>query len=103
MRVVYGDTSFFLAFVDVNDDLHTKAQSAWKGLKTPFKIYTSELVLVELLNMACGPRRFDLRDFCINYVEKLRASDEVEIVPINGSRMRLAFDFYSGTATSYGH
>lgn len=49
MRIVFGDTSFFIALLNPKDQLHERALQLRRAIG-PFHLITSEMVLTELLN-----------------------------------------------------
>ena len=77
MRQVFADTSYWIALVNPRDQLHAKAVSVTERI-SPVRIWTSEMVLVELLNSFsdAGP----LRHRVGRMVDQLRAHQEVVII-----------------------
>ncbi len=52
MTSYFADTGYWLALLDLNDDLHKKAESLAEQVERDIraKVYTTDLVLTELLN-----------------------------------------------------
>jgi len=78
MDRVFADTGYWIALLNLRDDLHQKA-SEISRLYTSHQIVTSEMVLTEFLNSFSdyGPR---LRQAAARAAESLRNSD-VNVVP----------------------
>ena len=93
MKTVFADTGYWIAQLDATDQWHRKAEEVTNQL-TPFRIVTTEMVLVEFLNFMTGPR-VSLRPRAVKSVERLRADPDVEIVPQTSEQFAAALDFYS--------
>lgn len=90
MKVVFADTGYWVAVLDPNDNLNTKAQAISSNLgKT--RILTTEMVLGELL-AALSP--LPERAFAIRGVDAIRTNPNVEVVPQTSIQFREAFDLY---------
>ena len=90
MKVVFADTGYWVAVLDPNDNLNTKAQEISSNLgKT--RILTTEMVLDELL-AALSP--LPVRAYAIRGVDGIRTNPNVEIVPQTSIQFREAFDLY---------
>ena len=79
MRLVFADTSYWIAFLNPRDELHSRARDLSQTLNGAM-VVTSEMVLTELLNdfASRGPR---LRTFVCGAVEALRKDPTIQIVP----------------------
>lgn len=78
MRTYFADTGYLIGLLLPKDELHETAVSTSASLGK-FKIVTSELVLVELLNDFAG-RGSHLRRAAVSLGDKLQNSDSVELV-----------------------
>jgi predicted nucleic acid-binding protein len=78
MRDVFADTSFFVAFVNVHDDLHRSAIDFARAFRG--RVVTSEFVLLELGNSLARSKR---RMRFVKLVEELRARPATHIVPLS--------------------
>ena len=95
MRQVFADTSYWIALVNPRDQLHAKAVSVSQQL-SPMRIWTSEMVLVEVLNSFSdgGP----LRQAVSSMVQKLRSNRDVVIVPQTSEQFESALRRYKQAA-----
>ena len=91
MKPVFADTSLWIALLNPRDALHDKAVSVAAKFASA-KIFTSEMVLVELLNSfsESGPRS---RQAAAGLAEVLRADPRVDVVP--QTPRQFAFALYS--------
>lgn len=90
MKVVFADTSYWIALLNPKDQHHSKAVALSKALgKT--RIVTSELVLTELLNAFArfGP---GVRKAASDLVAEIRAG--CEVVPMSTDEFQSAFALY---------
>jgi uncharacterized protein len=53
LKTIFADTGYFIAVLNHRDQLHERAIAASKALGS-FRLVTSEMVLVELLNDFAG-------------------------------------------------
>lgn len=90
MQAVFADTCFFFAICNPRDDLHPKAKELY-SLNNGAQIVTSDLVLVELLNLAsnCGS---DIRQVAVGLIGQLNGT--IEIVPFSSANFRQSMSFY---------
>jgi predicted nucleic acid-binding protein len=94
MRVVFADTGYWIALVNPHDALHQKSMSVSRRL-APCQFVTSDMVLVEVLNMFAG-RGPHLRGAAVAAVRMITTSDlTVEVVPQTRELFRAAYDLYS--------
>lgn len=92
MRVVFADTSYWIAVLHEADVLHESAMSALAGLGS-FRIITSEMVLVELLN-TLSKKGALLRLAAAAAVDGLRHNANVEVVPQTRGQFSEALKLY---------
>lgn len=95
MRQVFADTSYWIALVNPRDQLHGKAVSVTQQI-SPVRIWTSEMVLAELLNSFsdAGP----LRHRVGRMVDQLRGHQEVVIVEQTSEQFENALRRYQKAA-----
>ena len=79
MRLVFADTSYWIALLNPKDSLHAKAL-AISGTLKECRIVTSEMVLAELLN-SLGKEGNQLRAAAGRTVEALQTDANVSVVP----------------------
>jgi predicted nucleic acid-binding protein len=88
VRVVFADTSFFVAICNPNDNLHAKAKALYAGLAGA-QILTTELVFIELLNYVSGYGT-EIRQYTLEFIEQLENLPNVEVLPHSSTRYKLA-------------
>ena len=76
MKLLFADTSFYVAIFSPHDALHAKA----KALAAAHQggVVTTEFVLVEVGNFFC---RGYSRNVFKTIIENLRAAEDIEIIP----------------------
>ena len=79
MRAVFADTGYWIAVVNPHDSLHEKARLVSNQL-APCTFVTSEMVLVEMLNMF-AERGEHLRQAAIMTIQAITSDPSVEAVP----------------------
>jgi predicted nucleic acid-binding protein len=96
MRVVFADTSYWIALLNPRDLLHAKAV-ALSAQMSASRIVTSEMVLAELLNgfSDTGARP---RSFVSRTVEALRVSRSVVVFPQTTEQFGRALERYEQSA-----
>jgi predicted nucleic acid-binding protein len=77
VNVVFADTSFFLALLRKDDELHSRAIEQWKF---GHRVLTTEFILLELGN-ACA-RAADHADF-LALVAGARSNPRIRILPLD--------------------
>lgn len=92
MRTIYVDTGYWIARLNPRDELHERALAISRGLGQ-FRLVTSEMVLVELLNDFAG-RGNTFRALAVALVEQLRANPNVSIVAQTSVQFRESVAFY---------
>jgi len=87
MRQVFADTSYWIALVNPRDQIHAKAVSLTQQFSS-VRIFTSEMVLVELLNSFsdAGP----LRHAVARMVQRLLGILIVRTVPYTSEQFERA-------------
>jgi len=79
MKTVFADTGYWIALLDPQDTLHFKAINLSRAL-TQVQIYTSEMVLTEVLNHFSKHGNF-LRYASVNFIEKMQENQSITIIP----------------------
>lgn len=92
MRVIFADTSYWIATTNPRDQLHRAATELTLQLGE-HRIITSDIVLVEVLNTACrsGSR---LRNASAALVQMLLTDPSVEVVPFSFPLFHAALSLY---------
>ena len=92
MKTVFADTGYWIALLDPQDTLHSKAIN----LSITFKqvqIVTSEMVLTEILNHFSKRGNF-LRYAAANFIESLQENPAITIAPQTDSLFQQALILY---------
>lgn len=90
--MVFVDTGYWIALLDKSDTLHRKSLGFLPLLKTT-RIYTSEMVLTEMLNYF-SKAGATVREAATRLVTMLRQAPNVTIVPQNSEIFALALARY---------
>lgn len=93
MSEVFADTGYWAALQDTRDGLHGRALALTKEIESP-RIVTTQMVLVEVLNMF-GSRGEQQRRLALEVVERAERSRDVEIVPQTAAQFRVAVERYA--------
>lgn len=91
MKQVFADSNYWIALLNPRDHLHAKAVSVTQRI-SPVTIWTSEMVLVELLNSFSGIA--PLRHRVGRLVQQLRGNPEVVIVAQTSAQFASALRRY---------
>ena len=92
MRSVFADSGGFMARPDRRRQLHERAVTVAKSL-SPFRIVTTQKVLVEILNHS-SHRGEHLHRAAARLLHELRNDPNSEIVPQTASQFTSAFERY---------
>lgn len=92
MTRVFADTGYWIALLNTRDELHEKATGLAERFSTA-EIFTSQMVLVELLNAFSEYGRH-LREAAASAVEALRSMPQVVIIPQSGQQFEVALRQY---------
>lgn len=92
MSLVFADSGFFIALVDVTDQLHDHALK-WAVGRRDDAIVTTQMALTETLNHV-SRRGSEIRDEVGELVGELEHQPGVEIVPQTDEQFRAAVEFY---------
>ena len=91
MKTVFGDTGWWVAVLNEDDELHGKADAVTRSLG-PRLIVTTEMVLTEVA--AFFSRSPGLRKAVVNLIRELRANRNVKIIPQTSLQFQTAVDLY---------
>lgn len=92
MRVIFGDSSYWIALLNTRDQWHEVALIASADTEDCY-IVTSEMVLVEVLNHMAEYGE-EARIEAIGMVSDLVDDPRVEIVPQTTEQFQAAMDYY---------
>jgi predicted nucleic acid-binding protein len=91
--LVFVDTSAWLALVNKSDIFHLKAKEIRDNLvKNKVKFVVTDYIIVEIANCLS---RIPLRSAAIQLISFIKASEQIEIVPIGREIYDEAWDLYS--------
>lgn len=93
MRVVFADTSYWIALLNSRDSLHRKASTLSTFLRRT-QIVTSEMVLAEFLNDFSGRGPY-FRKIAVGLVEDLRRDPQIVIVSQTSPQFQNALFLYA--------
>ena len=93
MSEVFADTGYWAALQDSRDRLHGTALALTNEIES-LRIVTTQMVLVEVLNMF-GSRGEQQRRLALEVVERAERSVDVEIVPQTAAQFRAALERYT--------
>ena len=92
MKTLFADTGYWIALLNPRDNLHEKAKQLATQL-VPFRIVTTEMVLVEYLtSVSVGGQQ--LRQRAADTVKSLKIDPNVEVVPQTSIQFEAALDRY---------
>lgn len=92
MLKTFVHTVALIALVNTRDSLHEKAKEVFINLRRQNYLFvTTESVLLEFANALSAP---DFRVKAAIFIEGLRRSDDIEIVPASSELFRLGFELY---------
>jgi len=92
MKTVFADTGYWIALLDPQDTLHSKAINLSITF-TQVQIVTSEMVLTEILNHFSKRGNF-LRYAAANLIESLQENPAITIIPQTDSIFQQALLLY---------
>jgi len=90
---VFADTGYWAALQDSRDRLHGTALALTNEIES-LRIVTTQMVLVEVLNMF-GSRGEQQRRLALEVVERAERSVDVEIVPQTAAQFHAALERYT--------
>ncbi len=92
MKTVFADTGYWIALLDPQDTLHSKAINLSVTF-TQVQIVTSEMVLTEILNHFSKRGNF-LRYAAVNFIESLQENPSITIISQTDSIFQQALILY---------
>jgi len=92
MRIIFADTGYWLATIHPRDGLHRAAREILPRLGE-YRIITSDMVLVEVLNAVSAQGSHPRKDAAV-LVEQIIDPPDIEIVPQTPELFRAAFALY---------
>lgn len=90
MKATFLDTSYLLAIVNQDDELHTRALSWRSHIQSPF--VTTDFTLLEFVDALCRPA---LRQRAMDTVVVLRTDAEVTILPLSTTLMDAGISMFA--------
>jgi len=94
MKCVFADADYWVALLNPREELRHKAKQVSAELH-PVRIVTSEMVLVEVLNIM-GARGETIRQSACEAVRQLRQNPNVTVVPQTSAQFGEALAFFCG-------
>jgi uncharacterized protein len=92
MKAVFADTGYWIALLDPQDTLHTKAIHQ-SNILAQSQIYTSEMVLTEVLNHFSKRGNF-MRYAAAALIESLQANASVSVILQSNDIFQRALELY---------
>ncbi|CAN5660170.1 hypothetical protein BH24ACI2_BH24ACI2_15520 [soil metagenome] len=92
MPEIFVDTVAWIALVNARDSLHEKTKEVFANLRRrDYQFVTTEFVFLEFVNALSAP---DFRAKAAIFIEGLRKSADIEIIPANSELFWLGFELY---------
>ena len=92
MTETFVDAVAWIALVNKRDSLHEKAKKVFADLhRQNYEFITTEFVLIEFANALSAP---DFRDKAASFIEGLRESPTVRIVPASSELFSIGLRLY---------
>ncbi len=92
MREIFADSGYFIARLNRREELHERAAAVAESL-APFRIVTTQMVLVETLNGVSRGGEY-LRRLAAQFIRELKSDPDIEIVDQTPSQFGAAFERY---------
>jgi predicted nucleic acid-binding protein len=90
VKEVFADTAYYLALLNVRDELHERATALTPGFND--RLLTTTWVLVEVADALSRPA---FRSTVVEFIQSLQVDPQVTIVPANQELFDQGFDLYS--------
>ena len=94
MKSVFADADYWVALLNPQEELNEKAKRVSTQLH-PVRIVTSEIVLVEVLNIM-GSRGESIRSKACDAIRRLRENPNVTVVPQTSVQFGESLAFFCG-------
>ena len=92
MSETFVDAVAWIALVNKRDSLHEKAKKVFADLRRQnYKFVTTEFILMEFANALSAP---DFREKAAIFIEGLRETAAIEIVPASSELFSAGFNLY---------
>ncbi len=93
MSEVFADAGYWIAMMDLGDELHDRAGAATEKLG-PSRLVTTQMALVEALNYMAASGEYK-RQLASGMVRRVINSPDVEIIPQMDAQFRAAVERYA--------
>jgi len=93
VKEVFADTAYYLALLNVRDELHGRAVALTPGFND--RMLTTTWVLTEVADALCRPA---FRGTVVDFIVALRNDPQVTIVPASQELFNRGFDLFSRRA-----
>ncbi len=93
MSEVFADAGYWIAMMDLGDELHDRARAATEKLG-PSRLVTTQMALVEALNYMAASGEYK-RQLASGMVRRVIKSPDVEIIPQTDAQFRAAVERYA--------
>ena len=92
MRLVFADSGYWIASINLGDELSERARLVAASLGS-FRIITSEMVLIEVLNhFSAGGGK--ARKAAFDAVADFKANPDIDVIPLTSAQFEKAVDRY---------
>lgn len=95
MTSVFADTSYWVALLSPRDEYHKKALEVITQLDDPILFVTTEMVLVEFLNLLATRNSGQLKRNAAEFVQKIRENRDITIVSQTSDQFGSALKVYT--------
>ena len=90
MKEVFADTAYYLAFLNIQDELHERSVKFTAGFDG--RLLTTTWVLTEVADALSRP---DFRSTLVDFIHAIRADSQVTIVPASQGLFDRGFDLFA--------
>ena len=92
MRLVFADSGYWIASINLGDELGERARLVAASLGS-FRIVTSEMVLIEVLNhFSAGGEQG--RKAAFDAIAGIEANRDIDVIPLTSAQFERAVDRY---------
>jgi len=91
MKIVFADTSFYVAALSPRDVNHARAEAVGRGFRG--RVVTTEYVLLEVATFFCAAAN---RGVFLGLLETLQKDPEVAIVPVSSDLWQRGIALFAG-------
>ena len=93
MKEVFADTAYYLALLNVHDELHGRSVALTPGFND--RLLTTTWVLTEVADALCRPV---FRSTVVEFITALQNDPQVTIVPASQELFEIGFDLFARRA-----